>query len=367
MPRLCHIFSTFAPGGPQVRTVKIIESLPDSFEHTIVAMDCNFSCQKIIARGNVIYREPPRRRNSHLYVFALADWLREQKPDLLLTYNWGAIESIPAGRLAGIHRILHAEDGFNPDELEKQKVRRVLARRVLLKTVARVVVPSQVLFSITRRIWKVPLRKTVYIPNGVNTKHFSPGRQTRLREQYGIAAHECVIGTTGTLGGSKNQAFLLETFAQLAGRHSVRLLLLGDGSHRAALESKANELGVADKVVFAGHVVDPRDHLQVMDIFAMSSKTEQMPIALLEAMAAGLPVVSTEVGDIRAMVCDDNKLFVVALEAPLNYPTALERLIADAALRRRLGAMNREKCLKQYDLQTCHQAYRNLYEKALQM
>ena len=89
-------------------------------------------------------------------------------------------------------------------------------------------------------------------------------------------------------------------------------MLIGDGPERDALQALAQELGVAERVHWAGHVAEPASLIKAFDIFAMSSDTEQMPISLLEAMAAGLPTAATDVGDIKAMLPEQAARFVVA-------------------------------------------------------
>ena len=108
------------------------------------------------------------------------------------------------------------------------------------------------------------------------------------------------------------------------------------------LERLAGELGIGDRVVFAGHVAQPAPLFKQMDAFAMSSDTEQMPMSLLEAMAAGLPVASTDVGDIRLMLASENDGLVTPLD-DAALAAAIRSLLQQDGLRRALGAANRRK------------------------
>jgi glycosyltransferase involved in cell wall biosynthesis len=129
---------------------------------------------------------------------------------------------------------------------------------------------------------------------------------------------------------------------------SGRLVIVGDGPERPALEALAGSLGVVDRVQFAGHHQDTTAFYAQFDIFALSSDTEQMPLSVIEAMASGLPVVSTAVGDVPMMVAAENARFIVALdEAVLGG--ALAALSGDREARRRLGQANLAKAQSDFD------------------
>jgi len=321
---LVHIFSTFMPGGPQVRTSQVVNSLPEQFRHTIIAMNGNLECrQRIAPSANVTYLESLSISQKQFTLLHLKKILLSLKPDLLLTYNWGAIEAIPASILAGVRACLHAEDGFGPDEVEKLKIHRVWARRFLLRLVSGVVVPSLNLVSIAKNVWRVPDKYIHYIPNGVSTNKFAPGVNGTLRQELGIKPSDCVFGTVAHLRAEKNLSLLISSFAQTFRDKAAYLMLVGDGPEKDKLSKLVEKLDVKNKVLFIGHVENTSPYYQAMNIFVLSSITEQMPITLLEAMSSGLPVVSTDVGDIKQMVCDDNKPFIFSIEDKRGYREGL--------------------------------------------
>ena len=139
------------------------------------------------------------------------------------------------------------------------------------------------------------------------------------------------------------------------------MLFRSDGPERLALEELARSLGVAPRVHFTGTIADPRVAYHAFDVFTLSSGTEQMPISVLEAMACGRPVASTNVGDVQTMVSEPNRTLVVERE---RYAEALQRLVGDADLRRRLGAANREHCAAHYPLAKMVETYERLYDAA---
>jgi glycosyltransferase involved in cell wall biosynthesis len=270
--------------------------------------------------------------------------LRDWRPDVLVTCNWGAIEFALANILP-VTRHLHVVDGFGPEERTTQIPRRVLVRRIALSRTP-VVLPSRNLVRIATEVWKLPPKVIRYVPNGIDLARFAMDGTRR-------GSAEPVIGTVAALRPEKNISRLLRGFATLK---AGRLVIVGDGPERPALEALAATLGVSQRVRFAGHHQDTAPFYAGFDIFALSSDTEQMPLSVLEAMAAGLPVVATDVGDVRLMLAAENLPFVTRLDddAPGGLfggalAGALAGLITDPDLRRRIGLANLEKARRDFD------------------
>jgi glycosyltransferase involved in cell wall biosynthesis len=366
-PHLCHIHPAFGTGGPEVRTSLVIDASGDAFRHTVIALNGNLGGRTRIRRQEAVcFLEPPRVGG----VRGLAKLLRDLRPDLVLTHGWGGSDALLAARMVGIRRVIHAEDGFLPDEAARQRFPRLVARRILLRIPRRVVCPSQTLVRIANRMWWLPTHKICYIPNGVDAAGFSSGSPevvTAARRHLGCMNGEVIVGTVGRLGAEKNHARLIRAFATVAARRPARLAIVGDGPERESLARLARNLGLADRVIFTGQTDRPVDYYRAMDIFALSSDTEQMPIALLEAMAVGLPIVSTDVGDVREMVATGNRVHVIPPEQEDAYASALDALADAPHARVRLGQENREKCRQQHTLDTMVQAYLNLYREILEI
>jgi hypothetical protein len=125
-PHLCHILPSFGTGGPEVRTALVIDASSDAFRHTVIALNGNLGGRTRIHRQEAVsFLEPPRGCGLR----GLARLLRDLRPDMALTYGWGGTDALLAARLAGIRRVIHAEDGFLPDETIQQRYPRLLARR----------------------------------------------------------------------------------------------------------------------------------------------------------------------------------------------------------------------------------------------
>jgi glycosyltransferase involved in cell wall biosynthesis len=356
-----HVFSTFAAGGPQVRTADLMNAGADAFRHTVVAMDRCFDCrERVDPAVELTLLDPPPRASSWRTVRAMRELVRQVDPDLVLTYNWGAIETIPAARLAGCP-LVHAEDGFGPDEAQRLKTRRNLTRRLVFRWARQVVVPSRNLESIATGPWRCPAEKVLYIPNGVDTGRFHPGKESELRVAAGIPAGALVVGTVAKLRAEKGLEFLIEACADLR-RDDLWLLLVGDGPEEGTLRQVAVARGLADRVIFTGALPDPAPSYRNMNLFALSSHTEQMPISVLEAMASGLAVLSPDVGDVRRMVADPDRGSIVRRSAG-PYQKALRRLLDDAALRKELGKANRLRCLELFQRARMIERYQELYRQ----
>jgi glycosyltransferase involved in cell wall biosynthesis len=209
-----------------------------------------------------------------------------------------------------------------------------------------VVLPSRNLERIALSIWSLSPNRVRCIPNGVNCAVFTaPSREIKSEHS------PIVIGTVASLRREKNIARLIRAFAAIATTSrpgAVELVIVGDGAERSGLEKLASELNVADKISFVGQSDHPETWLQTMDIFALSSDTEQMPISLLEAMAAALPVVATAVGDVSKIVSEPNGGFIVAPRDDA-FQDALARLVDNRLAQLAIGRSNEKKARERYD------------------
>lgn len=282
--------------------------------------------------------------------------------DLVLTYNWGAMDAVAARRCqpVGQPRLIHHEDGFNVSESERLNIKRNLFRRLMLPTVERLVVPSQRLEDIARDIWKQPAARVLRIPNGIDVGFYSNAAEPNSIPGFVRKPGDIVVGTIAGLRGVKNLPRLVRAVA--AQPPHVKLVIVGEGPERAKIIAEAARLGMADRLLLPGFLVKPHRYVGHFDIFALSSDSEQFPISLIEAMAAGLPVVSTDVGDVKAMVAKENIPFVVPVLDESAFANAFARLVQDAALRTTLGAFNYAVAAHHYDERAMVEKYRALYQ-----
>jgi len=166
------------------------------------------------------------------------------------------------------------------------------------------------------------------------------------------------IGSVGRLSIEKGMDVLVRAFALVAREvpHS-ELVIVGDGAEREALEALTKELSLTDHVQFLGQRADVWDQLARLDVFVLPSRSEGMPMALLEAMATALPVVSTAVGGIPEALVDGRNGLLVPAEDPKALAVAIVRVLGDRSLAERLGQAARSTFEQRYELSRMVEAY----------
>jgi glycosyltransferase involved in cell wall biosynthesis len=364
MPSLCHIVPTFTIGGREVRMVAILNGLELVARHTVLTLDGRAEAAALLNGGASVTVEGGTDFSGAKAVPRLIRYVRRARPDLLLTYNWGAMDAVLAGLVARVCPVIHMEDGFGSDEARRLKARRVLARRILLNRAFATVVPSRTLHRVCIDDFRLAPERVRYIPNGIDVSQFVPSRSREVLRAFGVPSDGIVFGTVGRLRREKNLGLLLDAFDR-ADIDKGWLVVVGDGECREELAARAATLGRSRRVVFAGASTDPRPFYAAFDVFVMSSSTEQMPLVLLEAMASGLPAVCTKVGDCAEVLGNQAVSQVVAPGDGAALARALRHLAENASERAALGSGNRERCVAGFSLDVMLSRYAALYREAI--
>jgi glycosyltransferase involved in cell wall biosynthesis len=361
---ILHVFSSFGLGGPQGRFAALTEHLGDEFRHTVVAADGNYEAKARLAPAVVVDFESSPPSSTWAGTSGFSQLLRRLRPDLLQTYNWGSTLAVAAGLLTRVCPIIHHEHGFGPEEAVQRFRRRRLARSVLLRHVHLNILASQTLLRIALEEYRLPRAKVRWISNGVNLRRFVPSRDTWLRDRLGVSPDTLLIGSGGGFRGEKRVDFLVRAFAA-ARLDNARLVLIGEPDQAKSALALAQSLGAGGKVLIHPRLADPRPLYAAFDIYAMSSVTEQMPMALLEAMSCYLPVIATAAGDTAHIVGSIDGLQVHPIDDLDGYTAALRRQAQDPQLRAQLGAANRARCEKEFSFDAMAEAYREVYRNAV--
>lgn len=362
--RFLHIFPNFGPGGMELRVTRIINGMGPGIRHSIVALLGNYDARHSIDAGIAFECLPaPPQTGTAQHAWALRSIIREVKPDLLLTYNWGSIDAMFAACSLPLQRVVHHECGFSSEEERGLKPARVWARRVLLRRASAVAVTSRTMADIAVRKFKVSPGKVRWIRTGIDVNRFRPGLSRDWRHHVGIGDDELLFGFVGVLRAEKNLGFLLRAFTAAAIPNS-KLAIIGDGAERQALQHAVQENGMSERVIFAGRVPDPAVCLPSLDAFVLCSTTEQTSNALLEAMSCGLPAISTDVGDSRELLGDTGTPAVVSPGDLDGLIAALKTLANSPECRQQLGSANRGRCLEHYRVDRMVREYEALYMRA---
>ncbi|MFU7527955.1 glycosyltransferase [Qipengyuania sp. ASV99] len=368
-PKVLHLHSTFAAGGKELRAVQLMNAFGDALDHTVVSGQPEHkAAREYIARGvPVQFPEDFPSLTGFPGPARLAALARAMKRyDLVLTYNWGAMDAVMAHAVFGeafkLPPLIHHEDGFNQDEALQLKAPRNWYRRIALGRAYALVVPSTVLEGIAQSVWNQPRTRIRRIANGIDTAKFGGQPQPgafRVVKREG----ERWIGTIAGLRAVKQLPMLVKACANLP--EYWHLVILGEGPEREAIMAAASALDINDRVHLPGAIRNPASVIGLFDIFALSSQSEQFPLSVVEAMAAGLPIAAPDVGDIKVMVADPNRPYIAVRGDPEALAVMLEELTADGALRAELGRANRDKARAHFDHSHMIAAYRSLYAEAL--
>ncbi len=363
--RILHCHSTFSLGGKEARAVRLMNVFGDRAAHTILsAMPDALGARDAIDpairvsfpgdRAPPLFGKPSPGRYRDLARY-MADF------DLVLTYNWGGMDAVGARRLfpKGCPRLIHHEDGFNADEAQRLNWKRNAFRRLMLPAADRIVVVSSKLEEIAVNIWKQSVDRINRIPNGIDTSLYRGAPEPDAIPGFARTSGDVIVGTLAGLRGVKNLPRLIRAVA--AQDPHVKVIIVGEGPERAAILAEAARLGIENRVHLAGFLAHPQRFVGHFDIFALSSDSEQFPISLVEAMAAGKPAVSTDVGDVMSIVTPQNAPYVVPPGDEAAFSNALRTLAGDGALRAEIGEANRALAVQDYDERAMIARYASLY------
>lgn len=358
-PKLLHVFPTFLVAGQQVRFCDIINAEEGKCSHVIASLDNQYGAfSRINRRDNVekidfqFLSKPSVKK-----ILQYRQLLHKIKPDLLITYNWGATDWLISNYYFPVCPMIHIEDGFNDDEREKQKYRRVLARKFLFRKINRLIIPSKTLENIARTIWKQPAYRVVYIPNGINLELYKANRHAPPKTKNKI-----VIGTVASIRKVKRIDRLIRCFQSCPSSSCLQLSIVGDGRELPALKEQAKSW---DNIIFHGFQKNPIPFIDAMDIFAITSDSEQMPYTVIEAMALGKPILGTNVGDIQSLVSEANRPYIVNCEDEDFIIEAMEKLATNSQMRNEIGGHNSRKCQEKYDLEDMVRQHLQVYKNAI--
>lgn len=361
-PHVVHVIDSLGVGGTENGLVNLVGALAGDFRHTIVCMTQSGPLADRLLPDvpvHVIGKRPGVDRRA---LFRLTVLLRRLRPDIVHSRNWGAFDAVLAGWLARVPVAIHGEHGREISDPHGLRRRRNALRRLCAPMVDRFVAVSDDLTRWLISTVGVPRRKVVTIHNGVDVERFAAAAREDGRRTLGVAPESVAVGTVGRLDPVKDQATLLEAFAVVASEHRhATLHIIGDGPCRDALHEQAHRLGLNARVAFLGERRDVATLLSGFDVFVLPSIAEGISNTILEAMAAGLPIVATRTGGNPELVEDRVSGTLVPVGDHRRLAAALSAYTADPHLRALHGKAARQRAMEEFALDRMAVRYRNLY------
>jgi sugar transferase (PEP-CTERM/EpsH1 system associated) len=368
--KILHVVLGLDVGGLERMVLSLLGRLDRSrWDPVVVALDEPGALAPELRRLGIPLRVLGRGRGLDLDLARrLSGIVREEGARLVHTHNatahiYGAVAAhLAVLRGQGRPRIVHTKHGRNQPEHR----RRVLLNRFSAALTDRVVAVGDDTASVVVEIERVPPAKVVTIGNGVDTAEFRPrAGAAAARALLGVPTGGFHVGCVARLAPVKDHRTLLEAFARLRVRRpDAHLTLVGDGPERAALEERAALLDVEPAVTFAGERADVAPLLAAFDVFALASLSEGVSLTLLEAAAAGLPVVATRVGGNDEVVVDGETGLLVPAADPAALAEALAAL-AERPDRATMGAAGRARVERRFSVERMARAYAALYTEVL--
>lgn len=354
---ICHIVLSLEPGGLENGVVNVINGLdPAEFRSSVCCLQRAGEFAERLGPDVAIASMDLRPGNDPWMPLRVARLLRRWDVDIVHTRNAESFfYGILAARLARVPAVVHSEHG----RVFPEKPMRALAQRLLLRHVDAAFAVSEQLRSDLVRELRIPTDRFEVLYNGVDVERFQRD-QTRggPRDTGGL-----LIGSVGRLAAVKNYALLLHAIARLPEARSCRLVLIGEGPERAALTQLAAQLGLERRVEFSGHRDDVPQLLQGLDIFVLPSLSEGMSNTLLEAMAAGLPVVASDVGGNRELIESERTGLLFPSGDVAALAEQLGRLLGAADLRARLGGAAALRARSEFSMEAMLARYASLYRR----
>ncbi|MDF2694675.1 MAG: hypothetical protein K0S65_3058 [Labilithrix sp.] len=358
---IAHVLSSFGMGG-QERVALDLAAEQVRRGHRVIAVSIaplphGMLAEAFTAKGIAVHSVPKGRGVDPRVALGLARLLRRERIDVVHTHNpQPLVYGATAGRLTRTG-VVHTKHGVNPDAGRKLWLRRATGHLAHAY-----VAVSDATAEVARKNHECFPSRLSIIRNGIDLDAYRPDPDARqaVRAELGIPEDAWVFGTVGRVSVEKDHALLVRAAGPLLGERT-RLVIVGDGAEMDRVRAEARRF--EPWIVLAGMRRDAPRLLAAFDAFVLSSRTEGLPIALLEAMATGLPIVSTEVGGVGEVTEHGGSAILV----PPNDEAALSRALAEVQDRSRAGALagRARKRAQAFDLKNVTDAYLALYRAAI--
>lgn len=375
LPRVAFIVHTFDIGGLEHCVARLINGAERlAIEPILVCLNRSGAAESWIDRKGVPIVELSKRSGNDWRVVArLARVLKDHHIDLVHSHNWGTLlETCLARRIAHTARHIHAERGMELADLQLSSWRSDVRNRVKRWAMNQADAVVAVSGSIRQRLADQRIASGSHvrlIPNGIDLQFPRERKAARgaMRHRLGVGRHTLVIGTVGRLAPVKDFGTAVASLERII-REGVdaHLIIVGSGPEQRRLTDIRDQLNLRGRCHFVGQQFNVGDWLSAMDIYVNSSRNEGMNQSILEAMACGLPMVVSDVGDNRRLVDGDRPCgLVVPPRDVASLARALGTLTRSAPQRQLLSANGRARYQKEYTTERMLDRYAQLYQEVL--
>lgn len=370
--RICilHVMDSLSNGGLENGVLNLIKHMDaEQFEHSICTVRALGVNAERLPADRVQLHHLGKRKGSRFQLLELRRVIREIRPDVVHSRNWGAIEAVVAARLTRSCAVVHSEHGLESSAAVHELWRRVAFRRLAFELADRVLCVSRQLRDLYSRLTRFQAHRMTVIHNGVDSRRFCPDPEARarLRRELGILESNFCIGCVGNLSAVKDHGTLLRALERSG--QAVRgwhMLIAGEGPERPKLAAMAREVARCGvQISFLGASDRIPELLNAFDVYVLPSVNEGLSNSLLEAMATGLPVIASDVGGNPEVVHDGISGLLFAAGGVDELSDHLLKLYARTRLREELGDAARRRMREEFSIESMVQNYKHLYRSLL--
>lgn len=364
MPRLLQIIPSLDRSGAEKQLTLLATRLPPEFDTHVCALTRSGPYEKVLrAAGVEVTVIGKSLKLDPVAWWKLKRHIATLRPDLVHCWLFAANSyGRAAAFAAAVPRIVAGERCVDP---WKRWHELAIDRRLARRTDAIVVNSSGVRDFYVRH--GLPAEKFVVIPNGIAPTEEPRTDRGEVLAELALPSDARLIGAVGRLWPQKRVKDLIWACDLLKViRDDVHLLIIGDGPHRARLEHYTRQVRIEDKVHFLGHRADVPRLMPHFDMLWLGSEYEGLPNAVMEAMAAGVPVVATDISGNRDLVVEGETGFLVPVGDRAAFARQTRKLLEDSDLARRFGAAGRQRILSDFSVERMVDRHAALYRELLQ-
>jgi glycosyltransferase involved in cell wall biosynthesis len=365
-PLIVHVVCTFGGGGAEREVARVSQILSERSPYNVIV--CS-----VMGGGN--YAESLRKAGVKMEVLndskkdfltmasKLFRFLKKHRPAVVHVHDlrWGTT----VARLAGVPVVVASVHYL--DQVPKRSRYGVIYDNFHMLFADRIVAVAEAVRQARIKKWGNPGSKITTIPNAVDVGcRLDPAQIEAKKDELGLPHNAPLVGSIANLLPIKGQSYLVIAAAEvIKSLPECRFLIAGDGPCREALEQQINDLGIADNFHLLGYRNDAREIMQVLDVFCLSSIAEAMPITILEAMAFGKPVVTTDVGGCSELVVNGETGLVVPACDPSSLARALLEILNDPDAAGCMGSAGFDRLNIEYSIEANLDKHLSLYAELL--